>query len=162
MQGDEIQHVAHADETVLVPICGKRERIGHVADPVFALELLGTSAAIEPSDGTLISPVSGTVTLLPDTLHAIGITSDGGAELLVHVGIDTIMLHGAPFTPHVKVGDHVEAGDVLNDVDLDAIRDAGYAATVIVIVTNTEEYAVVEKLGAGLVSAGDELMHLIA
>lgn len=154
--------LVHADETVRVPIEGMKVRISHVADPVFALELLGRAAAIEPSSSTLFSPVSGTVTFLPDTLHAIGITSDGGAELLIHVGIDTITLRGAPFEPSVGLGDHVSVGDVLAKIDFDAIRAADLSPTVIVIVTNTDEYASVAKVGAGLVRVGDELIRLTA
>ena len=162
MSEEEIRPHKHADEIVRAPIDGMRIKVRHVVDPVFALQLLGKSVALVPSSSTLVSPIAGTVTLLPDTLHAYGITSEGGAEVLVHAGIDTIMLHGAPFTPHVKVGDHVEAGDVLADIDFDAIHAGGYPDTVIMIVTNTDEYEFIEKLGWGLVAAGDEMMRLTA
>lgn len=151
----------HAGEDILAPIDGVAIEIGAVADPMFALELLGTSAAIEPTSSELRSPVSGVVTALPDSLHAVGITSDGGAEVLVHAGIDTIALRGKPFSPAVRIGDRVEAGDLLCTIDLEDIRKAGHATTVVVIVTNSGDYGSVEKADPGPIGAGDHLMHVI-
>lgn len=158
--GESGQHM-HAEEVILAPIDGMHIEIGAVTDPVFALELLGASAAIEPTSTELRSPVPGIVTVLPDSLHAVGITSDGGAEVLVHVGIDTIALFGKPFSPAVKIGDRVKVGDLLCAIDLEAIREAGLATTVVVIVTNTGEYERVEKMDIGPMRAGERLMHAI-
>ncbi|RVU96945.1 PTS glucose transporter subunit IIA [Coriobacteriales bacterium OH1046] len=159
MTSDRTQ--THADEQVYSPIDGMRVPIGHVADPVFAFELLGSSVAIEPCSSTLAAPMAGSITFLSKTRHVIGITSDAGAELLIHAGIDTILLKGAPFSLHVAMGDRVEVGDALMEIDLAAIEEAGMASTIIVIVADSDDYSVVEKIGAGLVQTGDELMRLI-
>lgn len=152
----------HADEQVYSPIDGKRIPIGHVADPVYALELLGGSTAIEPHASTLSAPVAGTISFISETFHAIKIAADSGAELFIHVGIDTILLKGAPFSPYVEVGDHVEVGEVLMEIDFASIEAAGMPSTIIVIVTDRGAYSMVEKIGAGLVHTGDQLMRLIA
>ena len=98
--------------------------------------------------------------MLAETGHALGMTTDAGAEILMHIGIDTVTLEGAPFTAHVAVGEHVDAGQLLMDVDLDAIRAAGLDPVTPVIITNTDAYAKVTPHVDDAVRPGDPLVEL--
>ena len=139
---------------------GRAIAMTEVSDPVFASEAMGKGAAIEPSDGKVYSPVNGSVTLLAETGHALGLLSDAGAEVLLHIGIDTVELKGEPFTAHVAAGDKVSKGQLLMDVDLSVIKAAGKPATTMVIVTNTDSYGAVEGHTGSDVAAGDDLIDL--
>lgn len=147
-------------EVLLAPMTGAAIRMTEVPDPVFASEAMGTGAAVRPSEGRLVAPAAGTVTVLAETGHALGMTTDAGAEVLMHIGIDTVTLEGKPFAAHVKVGDHVEAGQLLMDVDLDAIRAAGLDPVTPVIVTNADTYATVAPHVGMAVRAGESLVEL--
>lgn len=147
-------------EVLLAPMAGTAIKMTDVPDPVFASEAMGTGAAVRPTEGRLCAPAAGTVTVLAETGHALGMTTDAGAEVLMHIGIDTVTLEGAPFTAHVKVGDHVEAGQLLMDVDLDAIRAAGLDPVTPVIVTNTDAYATVTPHAGATVRPGEALVEL--
>ncbi len=107
-----------------------------------------------------MAPVSGTITVLFPTKHAIGITSDDGAEILIHVGIDTVNLEGKPFDITVAQGDHVTAGQKLGTFDRAAIEQAGCSAQTMVIVSNTAEWATIELEADGSIAAGDQLLSL--
>ena len=122
-------------------------------DAVFASLAMGDGVVIEPSNGALYSPVSGTVTMLFDTKHAIGLMSDDGAEILIHIGVDTVELAGAPFTAHCAQGDKVKAGDLLMEVDLDALEAANKPSATMVIVTNSDAFKSI-KANVGPVKAG--------
>src|SRR5699024_660967 len=106
-------------------------KLDQVKDPVFSQGLMGQGFAIEPSDGKVVAPVSGVVTLVAETKHAFGIRTTDGADVLVHLGIDTVELKGEPFTVSIKQGDHVTAGQAVISVDLKKITDAGKQKTVI-------------------------------
>lgn len=147
-------------EVLLAPMTGTAIRITEVPDPVFASEAMGTGAAVRPSEGRLYAPAAGTVTVLAETGHALGMTTDAGAEVLMHIGIDTVTLEGKPFAAHVKVGDHVDAGQLLMDVDLDAIRAAGLDPVTPVIVANADAYATVAPHVGMAVRAGESLVEL--
>ena len=147
-------------EVLLAPMAGTAIRMTDVPDPVFASEAMGTGAAVRPTEGRLYAPAAGTVTVLAETGHALGMTTDAGAEVLMHIGIDTVTLEGKPFTAHVKVGEHVEAGQLLMDVDLDAIRAAGLDPVTPVIVTNTDAYATVTPHAGAAVRPGEALVEL--
>ncbi|WP_346695655.1 PTS beta-glucoside transporter subunit IIBCA [Thermophilibacter mediterraneus] len=147
-------------ETLVSPLAGTAIRMTEVPDPVFASEAMGTGAAVRPTEGRLCAPAAGTVTVLAETGHALGMTTDAGAEVLMHIGIDTVTLEGRPFTAHVKVGDHVSVGQLLMDVDLDAIRAAGLDPVTPVIVTNTDAYAQVTAHTGAEVRPGDALVEL--
>ena len=147
-------------EVLLAPMTGAAIRMTEVPDPVFASEAMGTGAAVRPTEGRLYAPAAGTVTVLAETGHALGMTTDAGAEVLMHIGIDTVTLEGKPFAAHVKVGDHVEAGQLLMDVDLDAIRAAGLDPVTPVIVTNADAYATVTPHVGMAVRAGESLVEL--
>ena len=145
-------------ETIGAPATGTAVALTDVSDPVFASLAMGKGIAVEPKDGKIVSPVDGTVTVVAETGHALGLLSDSGAEILIHIGIDTVELKGEPFTPFTKVGDHVKRGDVLMEADLGAIKEAGKAATTMLVITNTDAYASVDQLATGEVKAGDAVV----
>ncbi len=147
-------------ETLVSPMAGTALKMTEVPDPVFASEAMGAGAAVRPTEGKLYAPAAGTVTVLAETGHALGMTTDAGAEVLMHIGIDTVTLEGKPFTAHVAVGQHVEAGQLLMDVDLDQIRAAGLDPVTPVIVTNADAYATVAPHVGMAVRAGESLVEL--
>ena len=109
-----------------------------VKDPVFSQKMMGDGFAVEPENGNIVSPVSGTVSSVFPTKHALGIVTEAGLEVLVHIGLDTVSLEGKPFTVHVAEGQKVAAGDLLVTADLDAIREAGRETSTIVVFTNAD------------------------
>ena len=109
-----------------------------VKDPVFSQKMMGDGFAVEPENGNIVSPVSGTVSSVFPTKHALGIVTEAGLEVLVHIGLDTVSLEGKPFTVHVAEGQKVVAGDLLVTADLDAIREAGRETSTIVVFTNAD------------------------
>ncbi len=147
-------------EALLAPMAGTSIKMTEVPDPVFASEAMGTGAAIRPTEGRLYAPAAGTITVLAETGHALGMTTDAGAEILMHIGIDTVTLNGAPFTAHVRIGEHVGAGQLLMDVDVDAIRTAGLDPVTPLIVTNSDAYAGVTAHTGTEVRPGEVLVEL--
>ena len=131
-----------------------------VQDEAFASCVLGEGVAIEPTEGKLYAPADALVDNLFDTHHAIGLVTDTGAELLLHIGIDTVKLGGQHFTAHVKTGQKVKKGDLLISFDLEAIKAAGYLCTTPMIVCNTDDYAAVKTLAAGTVAPGQDLLQV--
>ena len=127
-------------EVIVSPIKGDVLPLNQVKDEVFSAGLLGKGVAIEPKEGKVVSPVDGTLTTLFPTHHALGITSDNGAEILIHVGMDTVQLEGKCFTPKAKQGDKIKAGQVLLEFDIDGIKEAGYPVTTPVIISNSDNY----------------------
>lgn len=149
-----------ADAATLVsPMTGTALPLSQVSDPVFASESMGKGAAVEPTDDAIYAPCDGEVTLAANTGHALGMMSDARCEVLLHIGIDTVELKGAPFTAHVSAGDHVKAGQLLMEADLDQIKAAGKAATTMVIVTNSDDFKSIEGT-SGKVVAGASLVKL--
>lgn len=132
-----------------------------IPDPTFSQGVLGACCGIEPETGKVYSPMDGTVSQLADTLHAIGIEA-GGVELLLHVGIDTVDMKGDGFKSHIKEGQAVKKGDLLLTMDLEKIKAAGHPATIMVIVTNSDDLASVEASASGKLMPGDPLMRLKA
>ncbi|HIY80117.1 MAG TPA: glucose PTS transporter subunit IIA [Candidatus Olsenella excrementavium] len=147
-------------EALLAPMAGTSIKMTEVPDPVFASEAMGTGAAIRPTEGRLYAPAAGTITVLAETGHALGMTTDAGAEILMHIGIDTVTLNGAPFTAHVRIGERVGAGQLLMDVDVDAIRAAGLDPVTPLIVTNSDAYAGVTAHTGTEVRPGEVLVEL--
>lgn len=125
---------------ILAPVAGKVIPMSQVADPTFSQEILGKGVAVVPSDGKFVAPVSGEVVVMFETKHAVSIKADNGAELIVHIGLDTVNLKGQYYEAHVKQGDKVKAGDLLVEVDLDKVKAAGYDVTTPVIICNTPDY----------------------
>ena len=142
------------------PAKGKAVSLKEVNDPTFAEEMLGKGAAVIPEEGKIYAPADGEIGMVFDTLHAISLTTDFGAELLIHVGLDTVKMKGDGFTGHVKAGDHVKKGDLLLEVDLEKVKAAGYDTITPVLVCNTQDYASVEGIESAHVNAGDDLIEL--
>lgn len=145
---------------VAAPVKGEAVPIQQVSDPTFGEEILGKGAAVIPEEGRFYAPTDGTVTLLFDTLHAVSITSDDGVEILIHVGLDTVELKGAPFTAHVKTGDKVKKGDLLLEADLEQIRASGREIITPVIICNTSDYKEVSTEKTGAINPGDVLLTI--
>ena len=124
-----------------------------VKDPVFAQKMMGDGFAVEPANGNIVSPVSGTVSSIFPTKHALGLVTEAGLEVLVHIGLDTVSLEGKPFTVHVAEGQKVAAGDLLVSADLDAIRAAGRETSTVVVFTNAEAIKSVKLEQTGSLAA---------
>ncbi|MFB3164993.1 beta-glucoside-specific PTS transporter subunit IIABC [Neobacillus sp. 179-J 1A1 HS] len=150
----------HGDQVISSPFNGDVRTLSEINDAAFASGALGQGVAIEPSEGKLYSPISGTVTALFPTNHAIGITSDQGAEILIHIGMDTVQLEGKFFTAHVAQGARVEKGQLLIEFDIPGIQGAGYIVTTPVIVTNTDHYQTPMITDQKQIKAGDRLFEL--
>ncbi len=149
-----------ADNDVLAPMTGSVLALENVPDTTFASGLLGKGVAMIPAEGKVIAPFNGEVASIFQTKHAIGLESDSGIELLIHVGIDTVKLDGAPFTAHVKEGDKVRAGDLLLTFDRQAILDAGYDLATPIIISNSDDYPELEIVAGSAVSAGQPLLSI--
>ena len=147
--------LGNASVQIMSPAAGELKPLSRVNDPTFAQEILGKGFAVEPSDGRFVSPVKGEVVMVFDTKHAIGLRSEDGAEILIHVGLDTVNLKGAHYQVLVKAGDAVEVGTPILTVDLDAVRGAGYEVITPVLVTNTSEFAEIVCNASGKIQAGE-------
>ena len=144
-------------KTVLTPLQGKVLAQADIPDETFAQGILGPGCGIEPTGKTVYAPFDGTVEQVASTLHAIGITSDDGIELLIHVGMDTVEMQGKGFTALVKEEQKVKAGTALLKVDLDAIRAANHPTTTAIIVTNADDLPKLHIIAGGIVSTGTPL-----
>jgi PTS system beta-glucosides-specific IIC component len=136
-------------------------KLEDIEDQAFNSGALGLGIAIEPTEGEVFAPVSGSVTSLFPTHHAIGITSDEGAEILIHVGMDTVRLEGEHFTAHVKQGDRIERGQKLISFDIEKIKEAGYPLTTPVVVTNASSYDV-EVTAPAALTTDDLILELVS
>ncbi|CAM1667950.1 PTS system glucose-specific EIICBA component [Streptococcus mitis] len=143
-------HFKGLTEEVYSVADGQVVALEQVKDPVFAQKMMGDGFAVEPANGNIVSPVSGTVSSIFPTKHALGIVTEAGLEVLVHIGLDTVSLEGKPFTVHVAEGQKVAAGDLLVTADLDAIRAAGRETSTVVVFTNGDAIKSVklEKTGS--------------
>ncbi|WP_102707897.1 beta-glucoside-specific PTS transporter subunit IIABC [Terribacillus saccharophilus] len=129
-------------ETFTSPVAGKMIPLSKVQDEVFSSKAMGDGIAVVPSKGELYAPVDGEISMIFETSHALGMKTETGAEILFHVGLNTVQLGGEHFTPQVKVGDQVKAGDVLLTFDLEKIKAAGFDPVTLAIITNTDKYDV--------------------
>ena len=150
------------DETILAPVAGEVVALADVNDPVFSSGAMGQGLAIKPSEGVVYAPADAEVTIAFATGHAYGLKTSNGAEILIHVGIDTVSMNGEGFNHTVAQGDKVKAGDVLGTFDSAKIAAAGLEDTTMVIVTNTADYASVTPVGQGTVSKGDAVIEVKA
>lgn len=121
------------------PLRGEAVLLENIEDPMFAQKILGDGIAIEPSEGKVYSPADGTVSMIADTKHAIGINTQDGLELLIHIGMDTVALKGEGYTPKVEAGASVKKGDLLMEFDMDFIKEKGYSCVTPMIVTNMDD-----------------------
>ncbi|NYS48755.1 PTS beta-glucoside transporter subunit IIBCA [Streptococcus danieliae] len=157
------QMVGLQNEAVATPVEGETVALETVNDPVFSSGAMGSGIAIKPSQGVVYAPADATVTVAFETGHAYGLKTDKGAELLIHVGIDTVSMAGKGFEQKVQSGAKVKAGDVLGTFDAAAIAEAGLEDTTMFIVTNTAEYEQVAPVAAGqTVQKGSKVLSLSA
>ena len=140
--------------TVLAPIDGTVIPLEQLPDETFATAILGPGCGLEPTGDMVYAPFDGTVTTIADTLHAVGLMSDDGIEVLIHVGMDTVEMNGKGFKALVKEGDKVKAGTPLLKVDLEAIRAAGHPTATALIVTNSDDLPEISVVANGDAAAG--------
>ena len=150
------------DETIISPIVGQAVALENVNDPVFSSGAMGQGIAIKPTEGVVYAPADAEVTIAFATGHAFGLKTANGAEVLIHVGIDTVSMNGEGFDQKVAQGDKVKAGDVLGTFDSAKIAAAGLDDTTMVIVTNTADYASVTPVANGAVAKGDAIIEVKA
>ncbi|WP_339307568.1 beta-glucoside-specific PTS transporter subunit IIABC [Paenibacillus sp. FSL R5-0519] len=147
---------------IVSPMAGEVVALKDINDVTFAGEHMGKGIAIRPTSGRVVSPITGIVQTVYRTKHAIGLVSDDGVEMLIHIGQDTVKLKGEHFTTHVKDGDRVNAGDLIVEFDLQAIKDAGYETVTPIIVTNTSNYLDIVGTKEASVHEKDKLITVLS
>lgn len=141
------------------PVNGKYVKIEDIPDPVFAEKMMGEGFGIEPVDGKIVAPVSGEVIQVFQTNHAVGIKTASGAEVLIHIGLETVAMEGKGFTGHVSEGDNVRAGDLLVEVDLPLVEAEANSTITPVIITNSNDIvASYDVVNTGDVTAGESVV----
>ncbi len=149
-------------EELFAPVTGQAIQLSETKDQVFSSGLMGKGIAIEPTVGEIYAPADGTLTVTNDSKHAYGLLTANGAEVLLHIGIDTVQMAGDGFSTQVKQGQVVKKGDLLGTFNIDKIKAAGYEATVMVIVTNTMSFAEVQGINNQTVTVGQAVIHTTA
>lgn len=146
--------------TVCAPFSGTAMKLEDIPDPVFSQGILGPGCGMDPVEETVYAPFDGSVIQTTDTMHAVGVTSADGVEVLIHVGMDTVEMGGKGFTCLVKEGDKIKAGQPLMKFTLADIQAAGHPAVTAVVVTNADDFAGVELVAEGAVEHGAPLLKL--
>ena len=150
------------DENILYsPLEGTAISLSQVNDATFASEVLGKGMAVIPDKGEVVAPCDATVETVFDTKHAVGLSTESGMELLIHIGVNTVELGGKYYTAHVKDGDHVKKGQLLVSFDMDKIKESGYDVTTPLIVTNSDDYKDVKLLKEGVTASGDKVLEIV-
>ena len=148
------------DEKIIAPLSGKVVELDEVPDPTFSQKMMGDGLAIEPTDGKVVSPVDGEIVQFFHTKHAIGIKSLTGAEILIHVGLETVTMNGEGFEGHVKEGDKVRKGDLLITFDIDLIKEKAASTITPIVITNGEIVEQMEKKVTNSAVKGEtEIIH---
>ena len=145
---------------IYAPMAGNAVEITKVPDPTFAEGLLGNGIAIEPTDGKVYAPVNGTISTMFETGHAVSLVSESGMEILIHVGLETVGLNGAPFQVKCKDGQKVKKGDLLFIADLEAIKAAGLPTITPVLVCNSDDYTTFNTTTGKAVANADVVIEL--
>lgn len=158
----EANVAAVQDEVLASPVGGTPISLKKVNDPVFAQEMMGKGIAVIPEEGTIYAPADGVLTVVYDSKHAYGLKTANGAEVLIHIGIDTVGLKGEGFETTRKYGELVKKGDILGTVDLEKLKQAGLDSVVMMIITNTDAYAAVEAIDLPKVDGGQDLLVVSA
>lgn len=158
----KLKGLFHADKAIEItaPVSGTAVPLSEVADPTFAQGILGRGVAVIPSEGRIVAPADGTIDLMFETGHAVSMTTADGAEVLIHVGLDTVQLHGKHYQVRCQNGDKVVRGQTLIEFDPEAIRAEGYDIITPVIVCNAEAFSSIHVEKNGEVAAGDVLLTL--
>ncbi|MFS0883298.1 beta-glucoside-specific PTS transporter subunit IIABC [Metabacillus niabensis] len=147
--------------TILSPMQGTLHSLKHVDDGMFSEEILGQGVAIDPSEGTVVSPVNGTVSAVFDSKHAVGITSEDGLELLIHVGIDTVQLNGEGYEYFIQKDQKIQVGDKLIQFDLEGIKAKGYKTITPVVITNSAEVGDILTANESPIKYGEEIIKVM-
>ena len=147
-------------EIICSPLNGMAVNCEGIKDLTFRGEMLGKTVAIRPTDGKVYAPADGKVDMLMETMHAVNMTSEKGAEILIHVGIDTVELNGKYFKSYIKTGDQVKRGDLLLEFNVEKIAEAGYNMIEPIIICNSDDYSEVEKILDKEIKVGETLMKL--
>jgi len=147
-------------DIIVAPVAGEAVASSEINDPTFGEEMLGKGIAIKPSDTKVYAPFDGTVALVFDTKHAVSLVSEKGAEVLIHVGLDTVSLKGEHFTTHVENGITVKKGDLLLEFDKEAIAAAGFDTIIPIVVCNSDDYKNIKRITGSVVKPGDTVMEL--
>lgn len=158
---DSVSAAASGTISIASPLKGRLIKLSDVQDEAFSSGALGKGVAVLPEEGALYAPADGTISAFFPTGHAVGMTTEDGAELLIHVGMDTVQLDGKGFTPLVKVDDKVKKGQKLLEFDISLIQNAGYSLVTPVLVANTDDYADVTSADAESISPGEELLTIV-
>lgn len=155
--------LAAAESTAIVssPMAGRVLAMASVPDPVFASGAMGNGVAIDPSEGKVYAPFDGKVSMVAKTKHALGLISEDGVELLIHIGIDTVKLEGAPFTVHTEAKTEMKKGDLLVEFDIAAIKAAGYSTITLIIVTNSKKFGQVLPTPITAAQPGEDLVAAV-
>lgn len=148
-------------DSIVSPLKGSVVPLSDVQDEAFSSGAMGKGLAIDPTEGKLVSPVNGIVTMLFPTSHAIGITSTEGTEILIHIGMDTVQMDGEGFTPHVKQGEQVVKGQLLIEFDVEKITSGGYSVVTPIVITNSQNYLDVITTEKATVSSNEQLMTIV-
>lgn len=156
----ETDKVGVKEQVITSPLVGNIIPLSETTDAVFSSGAMGYGVAIEPTIGEVVAPADGTIRLLFPTNHAIGLATDDGAELLIHVGMDTVELDGSGFKAHVVQGARVKKGQLLLSFDIESIKLAGYSVTTPIIVTNTNKYHSVNTIASGKVNLEENLLEI--
>ncbi|CAG9619926.1 PTS sugar transporter subunit IIA [Sutcliffiella rhizosphaerae] len=149
------------EETIFTPLSGKVTELTDVPDPTFSQKMMGDGLAIIPTDGEVVSPVNGEIIQFFHTKHAIGIRSESGAEILIHVGLETVSMNGEGFVGHVKEGDKVKVGDKLISCDLNLIKEKAANIITPIVITNSDQVESLDKkISENAIKGQTEFLHL--
>lgn len=149
-----------SDNAIYAPMAGNAVPVSEVPDPTFSEGLMGNGIAIEPTDGKVYAPCNATVDMMFDTGHAVSLVGDNGAEILIHVGLETVSLEGKPFKVHVSNGQKVKKGQLMIEVDLEAIKAAGLKTITPILVCNCDEFTTFNTVTGKAVSNADAVIEL--
>ena len=147
-------------DELFAPVAGNAVPVSKVPDPTFADEILGKGIAVEPTEGKVFAPCDATVDMMFETGHAVSLVADCGAEILIHVGLETVSLKGEHFTVHAATGDKVRKGDLLIEFDLEAIKAAGFNTITPMVICNSTDYATIKTNVDKPVTNSDVVMEL--
>lgn len=148
------------ERTICSPMNGELVPLAELNDPVFSSGMLGSGMAVKPTDGKLYAPADGLIVTISDTLHAVGMQTDNGAELLMHMGIDTVELQGKYFKAYKKTGEHVKRGELILEFDCAAVAKSGYDTITPILLSNSSQFGEVVLAKAGNVKVGDKIFTL--
>lgn len=159
-KANDVQANSGSDIIIQSPLNGNKVSLSDISDAAFSSGALGQGLAIQPAEGKLYSPVNGTIVTLFPTGHAVGLKSDEGVEVLVHIGMDTVSLDGDGFTIHAQADQVVKQGDLLVEFDIDKIKEAGLESVTPVVITNTNDYSEVRDIASETIEVGQDIIQI--